>query len=379
MSDEATAAPDPVADPGPVTVEHKGFSVTSNHSPTIKALKDGLSAGDAAKEPPPEEGESAPVDESEEVSEAAAKLGAKGGEAAAKKRKEAAKEDAKEPDEGEEAKKKAAEEIEAAPKEAKKKLASERVGEATRDAAQAKRELAAERARNEDLARRLNDLERRVAPPQPPPEQKPAANGENAPPRPEDFEGNEAGYLDALVAHRVQGALRTADQQRYEASIKARRGQVIHKLNTEFRQRADKLRETDPEIDTKVADYIKEIDPHYAMPAGQEPGPENFLVSEVIKSKHGPELAVYLSENPDEFRRIATAQDPWEITREVAKLEVRLGAPAGTPPPERTVSKASPPVRPVTGTPFVAEPEGYRPGMTLDEYAKVWRKQHRAR
>jgi hypothetical protein len=28
----------------------------------------------------------------------------------------------------------------------------------------------------------------------------------------------------------------------------------------------------------------------------------------------------------------------------------------------------------VTGKPYVGEPDEYRPGMTLDEYAKVWRK-----
>jgi len=86
---------------------------------------------------------------------------------------------------------------------------------------------------------------------------------------------------------------------------------------------------------------------------------------------------VWFSEHKDEYQRIAALQTPREITREVAKIEGMLTAPAGTPV-KPSVSKAPPPVRPVTGAPHTAE-RGWRPGMTLDEYAPIWKGQNLSR
>jgi hypothetical protein len=89
---------------------------------------------------------------------------------------------------------------------------------------------------------------------------------------------------------------------------------------------------------------------------------------------------LHLSEHPDELQRIAALTTPRAVSREMAKIEARLeAATTGDPSSKREeVSRAAPPVKPVAGKPYVTESGEYREGMTLDEYAKIWKKQNRS-
>jgi hypothetical protein len=87
---------------------------------------------------------------------------------------------------------------------------------------------------------------------------------------------------------------------------------------------------------------------------------------------------LYLEEHPDALQRIAALSNPRAVSREMAKLEARLeSAAAGTraKPDKEEVSKAAPPVTPVTGTPYVAE--GGEPDISkgFDSYHKARQKQ----
>jgi len=309
MSDEAVPAS------GPQTIEHGGMTITSSgtgrSAEQIKADFVEHDKAKAAKEAA-DRGEE-PSDENAEVAEAASKLGKKGGEAAAKARKAAAKEakaedsddDDVEEDEGEAARKKVAAEIEAAKPHEKKKLASERVAEATRETAALKRQL-------EQMKKELEALR---APVRTPP-----------PPDPQRFQGREQELQAAQLEHRVQQAIEKREQARMLAQAQAKRQSWI-------------------EVGSAV--------PHYLLGPDETPTQENFIATEIMSSPVPARLAVWFSEHKDEYQRIAALQTPREITREVAKIEGMLTAPAGTPV-KPSVSKAPPPVRPVTGAPHTA-------------------------
>jgi hypothetical protein len=89
---------------------------------------------------------------------------------------------------------------------------------------------------------------------------------------------------------------------------------------------------------------------------------------------------LHFTEHPEDLQRIAALSTPRAVSREMAKLEARLeAATSGNSSKREDVSRAAPPVKPVTGKPYVSEGEEYRPGMSLDEYARIWRKQNARR
>jgi len=108
----------------------------------------------------------------------------------------------------------------------------------------------------------------------------------------------------------------------------------------------------------------------------------NWIANELVFSpEHAPALMLHFTEHPEELQRIAALSTPRAVSREMAKLEARLEAATAGDSARRDddVSRAAPPVRPVTGKPYVSEATEYRPGMSLDDYSKVWSKQTRNR
>jgi hypothetical protein len=125
-----------------------------------------------------------------------------------------------------------------------------------------------------------------------------------------------------------------------------------------------------------------ELSTSFQLEKGQAPTAPNWLADEFILSpEQAPALMLHLTEHPEEFQRLVALPTRREVTREVTRLAARLeAATAGaSPEPEKQVSKAAPPVRPVTGAPYIADAEEYRPGMSFDDYARVRTKQLRAR
>jgi hypothetical protein len=90
-----------------------------------------------------------------------------------------------------------------------------------------------------------------------------------------------------------------------------------------------------------------------------------------LEDKSGPEIAYYLGKKPDEAARIA-ALPPARQIMEIGRLAERIQA-AG----KKTVSKATPPIKPVSGARASSVKDPSK--MTMDEYAAYRDKQERAR
>ena len=377
------------------TVSVGGFEVTSSHEGAA-AMVESLKPSEADSDAPKilrDGGQD--VEEPDPISKAASELGKKGGEAAAKARKEAlkakpikeAKADGKAKpdvaagvgDEGDggqdsadagESADTGDDAAETPEKDSKKGNPRHdpqaRVAEATRQAAEAKREAA-------ELRARLDRIEReRTAPP----EQRPPAPQAQAPtekPQAQDYESYEE-YLDARDAWRDQESQR---RQHAHTLASARQQEVTGAIDG-FKAALSKAGAADPEFGTKIAPEVWALEPSIAVPPGQPKTAQHWIADDFLSApERAPALMLHLSEHPAELQRIAALSSPRAVTRELAKIEVTLeartdAATAGTSP-EREVSKANPPVTPVTGSPSVASGPRYREGMSLDEYASSWK------
>lgn len=349
------------------SVEHDGFTVTSTDTSPEDITKS------LTPQAEPEEAD---------LSKAASELGKKGGKAAAEKKakeaKEAAKEtkeEVKEPEEAPEPEE--AKDPEKAEEERKSK-ARQRVEEATREAAQLKREIAAERAERERLAREVRELRESRERPQ---ERRGALQESPEPPKPklEDFETHEE-WVEAMVEFKADQKLFEYQRQSYQRAAVAAQHQALAGDVQTFNGRLAKAREADPEFDTRIHPDISGLEPSFTLPRDQNGRRQiegkNVLADEVVRSEHGPEIMLYLSEHHDEYQRIAALRAPRDIVREVAIIEHSIkDATAGNssetvqPAPKPAPSKASAPVRPVTGSPYVASGDkGPKPGESFDDW-----------
>lgn len=341
---------------GVVTAEGGGWTITTNSGSTEEQVREILK---------PEADKSA--------SKAASELGKRGASAKAR-----TVETDEEPKEAEpevektaaEADKSAPDEDEAEEKAPEKKPnprhdPKARMLEATRKEAEAKRALAEERSRREAIEARLAEIERRVAPKEPERQEAPRWTGETKP-SPGDFETYEE-YLDARDTYnRKTWEKETLEKSQAEGIYRALREQ-----KTKFEQAAA------ADMD-KYSEEVLSLQTEFQLPEGTKPSARNWIANELFFSPESARpLMLHFSEHPEDLQRIAALQTPRAVSREMAKLEARLeAAMTGAPSPERevAVSRAAPPVKPVAGKPYVTESAEWKPGMTLDDYARVWNK-----
>lgn len=346
------------------TVEHGGFTVSSNTSTAeemtgiLEARDSQKTGGDVQETHTDENGEP-------DLSHAASELGKKGAEAAAAKRAAEAKEAAKA--------EKADKDTEKAPSEAEDKRKGNprhdpqaRVAQATREAAEARREAAAAR---EEAARIRAELEharsaRQIEEPPKPPKAQPEGK-----PRVEDFESYND-FMEASIEWRLQEERNKAAQhEQTRERLKAQ-----DEFEGKFAASIRKAAEEDPDFHSKVNPEIPKLQPVHMMDDPRRATGRNWLASEIIASeKDAPALMLYLTEHNDDFQRIAALSTPHAVTREIAKLVTRLEVETTATNSKPSVSKAHPPVRPVTGAPQVVDEGTFREGMSLDEYAKRWK------
>ena len=348
-----------------VTATVGDFNVTSNSGSTQAQLERDLKpkADDVA-------------------SKAGSELGKRGGKAAAEKRaaeKSDLKAEQSEPDEKPEpveakaepeAKEDKAEEHEKAEEKPEKKGdprhdPKARMLEATRKEAEAKRALAAEREARTALEARLEALERTG---KPAPAEQPKRDPD-AKPTPDGFESYEE-YLDARDAYNRK-TWETESSRRSQAEATQR---AVDEQKRKFSE------VTVPNLE-KYSEEVLSLQTEFQIPEGAKPSGANWVANELFFSpESAPTLMLHLTEHPEELQRLAALTSPRAVSREMAKMEARLEAATTATSPEReVVSRAAPPVRPVTGKPYVSESDEYRPGMNLDEYARIWNKQKRIR
>lgn len=357
MSDSVAPAVSTSA-PGPNSfVTDDGFRIDSNSS-SGDDIKQAL---ESSPKPPSKE----PEKKGPDPSEAASVLGKKGGEASAAARKikpipprKEAKEGAvEEPESIEaeaEARKLEADEAiraEASP-EKRKELASERIREATRKAAE-------ERRLREEIERQASfyrqQYEAAVAEREalrradPKPQERPESEREKLPFKPEEFENYED-YLDARDDY---------NRKRWEASV--REEAQLAAIKTQLDDTLGKYfgRMNAAQVDEDSAREIVQSSSMARRP-DEQLTPQHVICDEIIGSERAVELRQHLIDNPDVFQRLVTLPSPLAVQREMAKLEAKLeaqaeAAAAGNSVPAKAISKAHPPARPVAGAPTTAD------------------------
>ena len=307
--------------------------------------------------PDSKEPETEPETEEARVSKAASDLGKKGGEATAAKRAEAAKEAAK------------AEKDAEAASEAEKDAEAEKLGkprhdakarmlEATRQAAEAKRELERERAeRVRERAQLAAEVEQLRAG-KPAEQAKPAGK-----PTSEQYDSYEA-FLDA----RDEWNDRQRETRDTERARFAARDQGIKTAFSTFTERVEEAKKTDASFMERTS-WFGTQQPSFTLPRDEHGRPvglraSHVLTDEIISSEQAPALMLHFAEHPEDLQRIEALRTPLDVQMAVSKLEGRLDAALTATAPRAEVSKARPPVRPVTGSPNTADRE-------LDENAPL--------
>ena len=229
-----------------------------------------------------------------------------------------------------------------------------RMLEATRESAALKRDM-------ENLRRELQEARAtprpREAPATPPQEE--------GPPREEDYVARPyADYIAAVAEYKANERIKTTLQQITQQQRSQQYESQISGVMDGFKGKISSYYTEHPEQHDAALEVAAALTPSFFLPAGSTPGPSNVLADEVISSDHPEAFLSYFAEHPEHLQRFATLRTAREVWREVAKIEARIedsrekaeaAASAGTAP--RPVSKAQPPVRPVTGGTINADGE----------------------
>lgn len=338
-----------------------GFELTSNHE----------SGADMLEALAPREDSPAPritVDKGEPVkqedgaaSAAAATLGKKGGEASAKARAEAKGKEAKpaDPEPTPE---------QAAQAEKDKKAGnprhdpSARVAESRREVKEAEdraataaaerdrkdEELRAERAERsrlaDELARARAERER--------PNPTPAPQADPGKPLREHFQ-SDAEHMEALVDYKVAEREREAGRRR---EIQERE-QIIASHKDGFKAKIDEAKAADPAFLEKTLPIASQLEATFNIPPHEQTA-KNWMADYLVQHpEDAPALLLHLSETPSVFQRVASLRSPHAVYVDLAKIVARLEAAPTAISSTAEVSKARPPVRPVTGSPHTAAPD----------------------
>ena len=369
------------------TVQVGDFTVTSNSDAAsmVESLKP-----EAEKDEQPrvitDKGQPAEDQPKEGLAKAASELGKEGAKAAAKARKEAFK--AKPIKDTPEPEKKATEaapepeatgEPEAEPERKEGKERNDpnvRVREATREAREAREEARLARQEAYQERQRREQIERERTNPQGARETRPAA-AQDGPPALETFLAENETYSAGLEAY-MEARDKWRDEQgakQYQAhAAAAQYAAEVGKRVEGWRGTMGAEAKADPEFIATVKPITDQIGfPSRLLPQGERPGPANWIADELwSEPDRAPALLRHLAANEDDFQRLAALSSPRAITRELARIEASLDAAtagASSEPPKVQTSKASPPVRPVTGAPSVASGDGApRPGEPFDDW-----------
>lgn len=353
-----------MADEGLTTVEHGGISVTSTDV-SEKDMRASLAQADG-------EGAETKPDKPRKptASEAASELGKRGGKAAAEKRAAEAREKPAEPQEGKPVERAEPPEVEGddegASDEELTKRQRRRVEVAARKQAEARRELERER-HDREAERQRYEAELaayrvhggRERPPAEGQEREPAPRDASAKPRAEDFESYDD-YLDARDEWNRGQWTREQERRQHADREVAKYHQFIDGF----------VKYATPDLKDAVDPEIWDMKPYMLMGDGERITADNLIAGEIIYlGAEAPAVLKHLSDNPDELERLrALGTDHPHIRIRLQRLGATLGsrpdATAGEPPVSReraskpAPSKANPPVRPVTGAPYVADGDG---------------------
>lgn len=321
-----------------------GYSVSSTYE-TTEQLAETLKP--EAK--PAKDGDPQPEEKDDDLSEAASKLGKKGGETTAAKRAAEAKE---QPDADKAGDAPAATDAEKSKKGNPRHDPTARVAEATRLAAEAKRERDAIKAERDRLAAELEAA--RSGKPAEQPKAPPKPVDPNAP-KLDDFEKYED-YVEAVADYRADQRLRQYQQHQQQREAFTARAITIDKAVKEYVGRIEEAKKADPSFVDRTAPILSRLQPSFLKEPSAPLEPIHVIADEVLRSAQSAALLAHFADNPDALSVLESLQTIPDIQAEVRFLAKSVGSAAA---PQATaskpeISKARPPVRPVTGAPVNA-------------------------
>lgn len=163
-------------------------------------------------------------------------------------------------------------------------------------------------------------------------------------------------FVDDKVKHEAKRLIEEREHQKVAEREEFLANRVKVQMAAAYRDRIQATLEADPKFFDNVSEDMRALVPVVAMKSGETPGPLNVVAQEIFMSEVPDRLMRYFSKEKEHLRRIATMRSPRDIAREIAKIEARLVVDENTGSSaqvtaQKAVSKASPPARPVAGTP----------------------------
>ncbi len=242
-----------------------------------------------------------------------------------------------------------------------------RVQEATREAAEARRELVSERTERQRLAAEMAQVRAVLDAAARGQRGAPAERAQNGgKPTEEEYE-NYADFVEArarwAARQEYSQVANYAAQQHAEAKRTERIGKDVDAM-------IERVTAASPNWGQEFSQEVLSLTPSFMLPAGGRVGGDNIVADEIVRSQHGPGLMAHFTANPTDLQRIASLRTPREIAREMAKLEARLDAATTGDSAKAESSKAKPPVRPVTGSPQDADPTEPTDDLPFDEWVR---------
>jgi len=237
-----------------------------------------------------------------------------------------------------------------------------RMKEATRKEAEAKAEL--RQVRNQ-LNEALNLLQQQPQTQQPQASAKQSTDGR---PQAENFDDFEQ-YLDARDEWNRKNWSEQLEKQQAERRQQDEGYRAFNQRMDEFKSKADFTQ------DPNISRDILELTPVFMLEKGAPVTAENVMGDWLIFHPNDA-MAVgrYLSEHEDEFQRIAALSNGDLVYTEMAKVAGKAEAFSVKPEEVKAkgVSKAKPPVKPVSGAPYIADDghEGPKPGEDFDSWLR---------
>lgn len=218
-----------------------------------------------------------------------------------------------------------------------------RVEQATRQAAeQRKRADEMERRAIENEAK-LKALEERLNGGKPAEPAKVETKAPDGKPKADDFETYDE-YVEALTDWK-------ADQRDNSAKESAQREALLsHQQNlfNSFQERIQKAIEADPTIDQKIHPDIVAMVPDGPLDFSKRMSNDDLIGVHFITEEKGLDMMRHLSEHPDVLQRLRGLSQP-QLLVELGRIDARLGSVTTAPEPKPiSISRANPPVRPVT-------------------------------
>ena len=140
----------------------------------------------------------------------------------------------------------------------------------------------------------------------------------------------------------VYAARYAVEQARHEDRQRAQMQERQREIASRGQAFQERMTSADPDIWTKVLPDIAALKPVDALSPQEPVTIANIVAQEIFISPIAPKLAIYLTDHPEDYRRLLTLSADGVI-REMGRLEARLESGATPQPTLKTVTDAPPP------------------------------------